>query len=311
MDRLDVEEGTYGLIENPNINRIQFGTCELKPWYGSAVYFARDHKTLGFRYLNQGNHSRSKALVNKEKVWLEKLYVCDYCFKYTEMKNEFEVHYALCDHKTQQPGKIQYKDVPHTIRRVRGSRHKLFAQDLCLFTKLFLDSKSMFFTVDFFDFYVIYDNETNKPMGFFSKELLSTDRNNLACILVFPPYQRRHLGTLLIAFSYELSKAEKVISGPEKPLSPFGLVGYLRYWSNVLCRELLYGSFKKNDTITLDQVSKATGIRIDDITITLKHMELIVNKDNKLYLQRDNLQKWASTKSINMKPLLKRECLLI
>lgn len=298
----EIKDGTYGLIEKPNIPRLRFGNWEMNTWYGTAVYFGRDHKTLGFRYSLQ---SRSKLLVNKDDIWLPKLFVCDDCFKYTDSEDELEAHCSACDHKDRQQGKIQYLDTQYTIRRVRGSRHKLWAQNLCLFTKLFLDNKSMFFAVDLFDFYVVYDNTTNKPMGFFSKERLSPDRNNLACILVFPPYQRRQLGTLLIAFSYELSKAERLISGPEKPLSPFGLVGYLQYWSNAVYKELV--SFKRRSA-TLDELAKSTGIRNEDILTTLKYMGILVERGSKVYIQKQRLEQWVAK---SKKHPLNSECLVI
>jgi histone acetyltransferase MYST1 len=49
--------------------------------------------------------------------------------------------------------------------------------------------------------------------GYFSKEKDSLNSNNLACILVLPPYQRKGYGKFLISFSYELSKIEKKVGG--------------------------------------------------------------------------------------------------
>lgn len=49
-----------------------------------------------------------------------------------------------------------------------------------------------------------------------------------------PPFQRQGFGKLLIGFSYELSKLERLIASPEKPLSDFGKCSYLSYWSWVL-----------------------------------------------------------------------------
>lgn len=45
---------------------------------------------------------------------------------------------------------------------------------------------------------------------------MSWDNNNLACILIFPPWQRKGLGQILMGASYELSKKEQRIGGPEK-----------------------------------------------------------------------------------------------
>jgi len=53
-------------------------------------------------------------------------------------------------------------------------------------------------------------------VGFFSKEKLSWDNNNLACILVFPPWQKRGFGQVLMGVSYELGRREGRLGGPEK-----------------------------------------------------------------------------------------------
>ena len=52
-------------------------------------------------------------------------------------------------------------------------------------------------------FYVTTDGETKQdnPVGYFSKEKVSYDDYNLACITVFPPYQRKAFGILMIEFS--------------------------------------------------------------------------------------------------------------
>ena len=58
--------------------------------------------------------------------------------------------------------------------------------------------------VDIFQFYIICDASTSyrdHPLGFFSKEKISFDDYNLACIVTFPPFQNRGLGKLLVEFS--------------------------------------------------------------------------------------------------------------
>jgi hypothetical protein len=102
----------------------------------------------------------------------------------------------------------------------------MFTQNLSLFAKLFLDTKSVFFDVTTFLYYVLYFKDPTvkkaelQPVGFFSKEKLSWDSNNLACICVFPPWQKRGFGQILMGVSYELSKWDGRLGGPEKRWSP-------------------------------------------------------------------------------------------
>lgn len=98
----------------------------------------------------------------------------------------------------------------------------MFAQNLSLFAKLFLDTKSVFFDATTFMFYVLYFTDSSIPhshprvVGFFSKEKLSWDSNNLACICVFPPWQKRGFGQVLMGTSYMLSRYDGRLGGPEK-----------------------------------------------------------------------------------------------
>jgi hypothetical protein len=80
----------------------------------------------------------------------------------------------------------------------------------------------VFYDVTTFLYYLlVYTDPSSKPptpqvVGFFSKEKLSWDSNNLACILVFPPWQKRGFGQIMMGASYELSKWDGRLGGPEK-----------------------------------------------------------------------------------------------
>jgi len=97
---------------------------------------------------------------------------------------------------------------------------KLYTQNLSLFSKLFLDTKSVFYDVMTFRFYTLAlkSNLTGQyqVVGFFSKEKMSWDNNNLACIVIFPPWQKRGYGQVMMRVSYELSRKEDRLGGPEK-----------------------------------------------------------------------------------------------
>lgn len=127
---------------------------------------------------------------------------------------------------------------------------QLFCQNLSLFAKLFLDNKSVFFDVTGFNYFLLVHTPPASPnpsvpqprgqiVGFFSKEKLSWDNNNLACILIFPPWQRKGLGSLLMGISYEISRREGLLGGPEKPISDLGKRGYKRYWAGEIARWIL------------------------------------------------------------------------
>ncbi|KAK4100404.1 acyl-CoA N-acyltransferase [Parathielavia hyrcaniae] len=153
-----------------------------------------------------------------------------------------------------------------SIWEVDGEKDVLFCQNLSLFAKLFLDNKSVFFDVTGFNYFLLVytppaqaatptptntaaatdpatASATTQPrsqvVGFFSKEKISWDNNNLACILVFPPWQRKGLGSLLMGVSYEISRREGLLGGPEKPISDLGKKGYKRYWAGEIARWLV------------------------------------------------------------------------
>ncbi|KAM0324787.1 hypothetical protein ACHAQA_007751 [Verticillium albo-atrum] len=194
-----------------------------------------------------------------------------------------------------------------SVWEVDGEQDGLFCQNLSLFAKLFLDNKSVFFDVTGFTYFLLVytppakvpanpsadatqaapDVSDEKPVrphivGFFSKEKMSWDNNNLACILVFPPWQRKGLGALLMGVSYEISRREGVLGGPEKPISELGRKGYRRFWGGEIARWLLgiggiAGAFQTEEETLVDvnDCSKGTWIALDDCIITLREMGLL------------------------------------
>lgn len=113
--------------------------------------------------------------------------------------------------------------------------------------------------------------------GFFSKEKMSWDNNNLACILVFPPWQRKGLGALLMGASYEISRREGILGGPEKPISDLGKKGYKRFWTGEIARWLLsLESVPGQETIVdVDECSQGTWISPDDCLVVLREMGVV------------------------------------
>ncbi|KAJ4862018.1 MOZ/SAS family domain-containing protein [Trichoderma breve] len=183
-----------------------------------------------------------------------------------------------------------------SLWEVDGEQDVLFCQNLSLFAKLFLDNKSVFFDVTGFNYFLLVytppsvatpSSIPTPPMtpqitGFFSKEKMSWDNNNLACILIFPPWQRKGLGALLMGASYEISRREGIMGGPEKPISDLGKKGYQRFWAGEIARWLLSLDVTQTDQekgqetlVDVEDCSQATWITPEDCLGVLRDMGVV------------------------------------
>lgn len=108
---------------------------------------------------------------------------------------------------------------------------------------------------------------------------MSWDNNNLACILIFPPWQRKSFGLLLMGVSYEISRREGILGGPEKPISDLGKKGYKRFWGREIARWLLEAKEtdkkKGKGLVTVNDISTGTWIQAEDCMMILREMDLV------------------------------------
>jgi hypothetical protein len=239
--------------------------------------------------------------IKQDGIVCERLYVCPLCFRYTPDEVNYAQHIMFHQDK-QKFGELMpvpdsaekvYEWDGYVVWEVNGEAEKLYCQNLSLFAKLFLEQKSVFFDTGGFRYYVLtYTAQGSKGrgrgrkrassgvdeplfrtqvLGFFSKEDLSWDNNNLACILVFPPYQHRQLGQLLMAVSYKLSGWEwegGIIGGPEKPLSTMGRKAYLRFWSERIARFFMGQSLDQDQHRVFEKTTKRkTGFAREEMTV--------------------------------------------
>nr|CAD2144536.1 unnamed protein product [Meloidogyne enterolobii] len=241
-----------------NVEKVQFGDWEIDAWYFSPFPLS--------------------MVINKSK-----LYFCEFCLWYTSDQEIYTCHLLHRCKKRRPPGDKQiYEDrqASHlAVWEVKGSQYKEYCQSLCLLSKLFLDHKTLYYDVEGFLFYILCELDTNgeaHTVGHFSKELNSA--NNLACIMVLPPYQRNGYGKLLIQLSYCLSEREGIVGTPERPLSDLGKVSYRSYWwwvlIAVLDRELGSGRLEAG-SISVNELSRLSGIHTLDIVDTFKALQLI------------------------------------
>ncbi|KAI9272702.1 acyl-CoA N-acyltransferase [Phascolomyces articulosus] len=209
---------------------------------------------------------------------VEELFICEHCLKYTIQDSQLRAHKLHCKRR-KPPGKVIYQQDNIKIYEIDGREHKLYCQNLCLMSKLFLETKTLYYDVEGFTFYVLTEQDRTLDLfvGYFSKEKISYDNYNLACIMVLPPQQRKGYGRLLIELSYELSKHQGIIGSPEKPLSALGALGYRSFWASTLIASLR--SFRGQ--LTIQELSKRTAIHIDDVIETLAWLGMLKYRKKK------------------------------
>ena len=229
------------------IKCVNFGGYEIETWY-AAPY--------------PEEYSRNRVL-----------YICEFCLKY--MNSDFVAwrHKLKCPAK-HPPGDEIYRDKSVSVFEVDGRKNPVYCQNLCLLAKLFLGSKTLYYDVEPFLFYVMteYDEYGCHFVGYFSKEKRPSSLNNVSCILTLPIHQRKGYGNLLISFSYLLTRVEGKTGSPEKPLSDMGLVSYRNYWRLVLSYELV----DKKTPISIVELSDRTGMTADDIVAALEGLRALV-----------------------------------
>uniref|UniRef100_A0A1I7T6X6 Histone acetyltransferase n=1 Tax=Caenorhabditis tropicalis TaxID=1561998 RepID=A0A1I7T6X6_9PELO len=222
--------------------------------------------TIGAHTINSWYYSPFPPFCENHEIFM-----CEYCLLYTPHKSKFKTHLTTC--KVRQPPGIEiYRKSNLSVYEVDGSGQKLYCQCLCLLSKLFMDHKTLYFDVDDFMFYVLCETDSSGAhiVGYFSREVESA--NNLACIMVFPPFQKNGYGKLLIQLSYDLSKREGYIGTPEKPLSDLGKVSYRSYWWWILMKLF---HIHQGHTVTATFLAQQSGIHVDDIVSTLQTMRMV------------------------------------
>ncbi|KAL3318398.1 K(lysine) acetyltransferase [Cichlidogyrus casuarinus] len=223
------------------IDKIQLGKYEIDTWYFSP--YPEEYRRL------------------------TKLWICEFCLKYMRLLPTYVKHVKTQCRQKQPPGKEIYRKGNICVYEIDGAKQKLYCQNLCLLAKLFLDHKTLYYDVTPFMFYVLceLDKSGSHVVGYFSKEKVSADNNNLACILTLPPFQRKGYGRFLISLSYELAKVERLIGSPEKPLSDLGRLSYRSYWEYTI-----FSYLYNHPDSSLSDISSATCISTEDVIWTLQ-----------------------------------------
>lgn len=257
---------------------------------------------------------------NRNKI----LYVCEYCLKYMNSRYIYHRHELKCTH-FRPPGNEIYRDGKISVWEIDGRENVIYCQNLCLLAKLFLNSKTLYYDVEPFIFYVLTEREevsVGSPkfhlVGYFSKEKLNSTDYNLSCILTLPIYQRRGYGHFLMEFSYLLSRREFKWGTPEKPLSDLGLLSYRNYWK-VKCAQVLINVKElsqvpdfSNLRISLQEISNLTGMIPTDVIFGLEQLKVLVRRtgnDGKVRYAI-KVESWQRIESICQNWNMKSSCKL-
>lgn len=214
------------------------------------------------------------------------LYLCEWCLSFYIDKKDQEKHDLICPLK-HPPGNEIYRDGDISMFEVDGKKERNYCENLCYLGKLFLDHKTLAWDTDPFLFYILteYDQYGFHFVGYFSKEKESTSNFNVACILVFPFYQRKGYGKFLIDFSYLLSRKEGKIASPEEPLSDLGFSTYFSYWTQTIIKVL---KEYKDTFITIQKISELTSIRSQDIAKVVEELTILRPFNNQYIIIADD-----------------------
>lgn len=134
---------------------------------------------------------------------------------------------------------------------------------------------------------------------------MSWDNNNLACILIFPPWQCRGFGKVLMGISYELSKREGRIGGPEKPLSELGRKGYTRFWEATVARFIL--GMRGTSALTVGEIARSCWVLPEDVIVALKDIGLLESTHEKVdggvvVVSRTKVREWVYANGVDLEP---------
>jgi len=119
-----------------NIDMIELGKHRIKPWYFAPYPQVNTNLT----FFKVWDLSTGKNF--QELVGLPCIYICEFCLKYRKSRKCLARHLLKCKLR-HPPGNEIYRKATISVFEIDGRKNKLYAQNLCLLAKLFLDHKTL------------------------------------------------------------------------------------------------------------------------------------------------------------------------
>lgn len=258
-----------------------------------------DHQGMDEQYLREHEENTKLKTINKIQMgkylvdtWyfspypkeyqnLDVLYICEWCLQFFKYESELIRHQRSCA-PHYPPGNEIYRDLDYQVAmwEIDGTMSRIYCENLCFLSKLFLDHKTLRHPVNLFLFYTLTEisDQGYHFVGYFSKEKYS--KNNVSCILTLPQYQRKGYGKFLISFSYVLSRIEGKRGTPERPLSDLGKASYMAFWTTQLLPIM-----RERPEVSVEELSDLTSIEPADVIACLEAVGVLrCNTTNAFHL---------------------------
>lgn len=180
------------------------------------------------------------------------LNVCSKCLSLSPSPKSLYRHIEACT----VPLRPIYEEEGFKISRITPINRK---QNLCLLSQMFLKSKTVYFEVKDYDFFVVYREEI---FGYFSRH--KEGNHALSCFMVFPCFQKQGWGTVLLDYSQIKSISSHGVQqidpkGAEKPYSKKAIFCFRKYWK-----------YKVIGAQSIRQISEERNMPVDDVILGLE-----------------------------------------
>lgn len=106
-----------------------------------------------------------------------------------------------------------------------------------------------------------------------------------------------------MGISYELSRLEERIGGPEKPMSELGRMGYLKFWQARVASAIL--GMRNKSTVRVEEIAAVCWMLPEDVMMTLQEMHVLATRkknDASLVISKARVREWLSVSKVDLTP---------